>query len=460
MKRDKEALALLFIVIALAVLAVVFVPDFSDNTGFAIGNTNICVQGTFDSDSGGSIFVKGFSTFNVCIQSNVSDTCISPCSLREYDSGSSLDFNCSNGCVQGACLRNASVNFRLAQYCYINGYATNLTEVCGNGLDDDFDGQVDEGCVGTKLVVYSALDNADTHDEATQISNSYDLCLSSRWSSLQLSNDGSNNVGVDIVFDLGAVQKVSQSRFSFYQWNASRVYQYNVAVSISGNSWSTVVNDKSSSSQQFTVDSFNAVDARYVRLRSISQNQGNWAGLYEAEFYGQKINNVTFVCGNGQCESGEDYSSCSQDCPAVATCSDGIQNQGETGVDCGGPCAACSIQTELGLYELYEISLTDSQSYSNPYTQASVSATFTGTSGNAQGKTMTVKGFWDGGDNWKVRFAPSYTGAWSYSTSSSDSGLSGKSGIFTVGSSSKKGRVQIDSSNPLYFKWSNGERYL
>lgn len=27
--------------------------------------------------------------------------------------------------------------------------------------------------------------------------------------------------------------------------------------------------------------------------------------------------------------------------PSGATCSDGIQNQGETGVDCGGPCAAC-----------------------------------------------------------------------------------------------------------------------
>ncbi|MDQ3193108.1 MAG: CUB domain-containing protein [Bacteroidota bacterium] len=27
-------------------------------------------------------------------------------------------------------------------------------------------------------------------------------------------------------------------------------------------------------------------------------------------------------------------------CPA-ATCTDGIQNQGETGIDCGGPCPAC-----------------------------------------------------------------------------------------------------------------------
>src|SRR3989338_4457412 len=345
MKRYNESLALLFIVIALAVLAVVFVPDFSDNTGFAIGNTNICVQGSFDSDSGGSIFVNGFSTFNICVESNVSDTCISPCSLREYDSGSSLDFNCSNGCVQGACLRNASVNFRLAQYCYINGYATNLTEVCGNGLDDDFDGQVDEGCVGTKLVVYSALDNADTHDEATQISNSYDLSLSSRWAARQLSNDGSNDVGVDIVFDLGAVQKVSQSRFSFYQWNASRVYQYNVAVSVSGNSWSTVVSDKSSSSQQFTVDGFNDVDARYVRLMSISQNQGNWAGLYEAEFYGQKINNVTFVCGNGQCESGESSSSCPVDCPILPICGNGVCDSGETSGNCAADCLVVDVSS-------------------------------------------------------------------------------------------------------------------
>lgn len=29
-------------------------------------------------------------------------------------------------------------------------------------------------------------------------------------------------------------------------------------------------------------------------------------------------------------------------CAVAATCSDSIQNQGETGVDCGGPCSACS----------------------------------------------------------------------------------------------------------------------
>lgn len=33
----------------------------------------------------------------------------------------------------------------------------------------------------------------------------------------------------------------------------------------------------------------------------------------------------------------------SPSCPGAATCSDGIQNQGETGVDCGGPCAPCPV---------------------------------------------------------------------------------------------------------------------
>ena len=47
------------------------------------------------------------------------------------------------------------------------------------------------------------------------------------------------------------------------------------------------------------------------------------------------------TCPNNCCEAGEDSVSCPADCGGAETCSDGIQNQGETGVDCGGPCAAC-----------------------------------------------------------------------------------------------------------------------
>jgi len=44
-------------------------------------------------------------------------------------------------------------------------------------------------------------------------------------------------------------------------------------------------------------------------------------------------------CGNGACDSGESYERCPSDCQA--TCYDGEKNQGEQGVDCGGPCSLC-----------------------------------------------------------------------------------------------------------------------
>jgi hypothetical protein len=48
------------------------------------------------------------------------------------------------------------------------------------------------------------------------------------------------------------------------------------------------------------------------------------------------------TCSDGIQNQGETGVDCGGPCSACATCTDGIQNQGETGVDCGGPCAACS----------------------------------------------------------------------------------------------------------------------
>ncbi len=53
---------------------------------------------------------------------------------------------------------------------------------------------------------------------------------------------------------------------------------------------------------------------------------------------------ATPTCSDGIQNQGETGVDCGGPCApcATATCSDGIQNQGETGVDCGGPCAPCS----------------------------------------------------------------------------------------------------------------------
>ena len=49
------------------------------------------------------------------------------------------------------------------------------------------------------------------------------------------------------------------------------------------------------------------------------------------------------TCSDGiqnQSETGVD---CGGPCSACVSCNDGIQNQGETGIDCGGPCPACPV---------------------------------------------------------------------------------------------------------------------
>ena len=59
-------------------------------------------------------------------------------------------------------------------------------------------------------------------------------------------------------------------------------------------------------------------------------------------YYGCKKKDSTATCSDGIQNQSETAIDCGGPCLACATCSDGIQNQNETGVDCGGPCTACT----------------------------------------------------------------------------------------------------------------------
>ena len=51
---------------------------------------------------------------------------------------------------------------------------------------------------------------------------------------------------------------------------------------------------------------------------------------------------ATATCSDGIQNQNETGIDCGGSCSTVCvSCSDGLQNQGETGVDCGGPCSAC-----------------------------------------------------------------------------------------------------------------------
>jgi len=121
---------------------------------------------------------------------------------------------------------------------------------------------------------------------------------------------------------------------------------------------------------------------------------------------------------------------------------------------------AVSDKPSIPKYGVFELTLTASQDYSNPYlkmpndlnTPGFVVGIFSG----PNGEKLQVDGFWDGGKTWKIRIAPTSVGDWSYTTTSSDLGLNQKSGSFSCVSSNSKGFLRVDPIHSHHFMWDNG----
>ena len=73
------------------------------------------------------------------------------------------------------------------------------------------------------------------------------------------------------------------------------------------------------------------------------------------------------------------------------------------------------------LWWVTEIALTSAKTYANSYGEVDIVATFTGPGG----VTITRPAFWDGGNIWKVRFAPTAIGIWRWRSVCSDAGNAG-----------------------------------
>ena len=97
-----------------------------------------------------------------------------------------------------------------------------------------------------------------------------------------------------------------------------------------------------------------------------------------------------------------------------------------------------SAQQKLKTWEVFELNLKAVSHSANPYSEIPVTKTgflkvnFKGTNGPSKGKSIDIFGFWDGGQVWKVRFAPPESGTWEYKTSSTDAGLNNKKGNLEV----------------------------
>jgi hypothetical protein len=110
-----------------------------------------------------------------------------------------------------------------------------------------------------------------------------------------------------------------------------------------------------------------------------------------------------------------------------------------------------------------ELTLLAAQTHANPFRDVEVHAEFRG----PDGSILTVPGFWDGENCWKIRFAPTIRGTWNWRTFCSvptDVGLHAQAGtVYAVAWSSseiaanpnRRGFVQVHSSG-RYFEYADG----
>jgi hypothetical protein len=136
-------------------------------------------------------------------------------------------------------------------------------------------------------------------------------------------------------------------------------------------------------------------------------------------------------------------------------------------------------QVSFKPWVVYEISLQSSKLPANPYSSlilkgkpAYLSASFKGIDGLCAGITMTVPGFWDGSNAWKIRFAPPLSGTWNYETISPDRKMNGKKGQMSVtdwtgeelkANPTRRGFVIVNNDGERkgrYFTYSDGTPFL
>ena len=122
-------------------------------------------------------------------------------------------------------------------------------------------------------------------------------------------------------------------------------------------------------------------------------------------------------------------------------------------------------QNVFRTWDVFEVILKSSTTSSNPYTDLLVenktpytTAIFTGISGDCTSQKITVPGFWDGNDIWKIRFAPPLSGSWKYETRSPDRKMNGKKGQLTVTDWTKEEKNQIPTRRGFIIVNSVNER--
>jgi len=91
----------------------------------------------------------------------------------------------------------------------------------------------------------------------------------------------------------------------------------------------------------------------------------------------------------------------------------------------------------------------------NPYVDVTLSAEF-----NADGQTLRVAGFYDGGGTYCIRFMPESLGTWTFRTSSNVPSLDGIEGSFECVSAKEGNHGPVRVRDTFHFAYADGTPYL
>ncbi len=106
------------------------------------------------------------------------------------------------------------------------------------------------------------------------------------------------------------------------------------------------------------------------------------------------------------------------------------------------------LETRVQKFEPFEATMISSAKHDNPYTDVVLEASLR----SPDGKRMTVPGYWDGNGTWRIRFAPTRVGTWSWRTRSNDPELHAQEGEIecTAEQQSRGGFFLADGSSAYH----------
>lgn len=110
-------------------------------------------------------------------------------------------------------------------------------------------------------------------------------------------------------------------------------------------------------------------------------------------------------------------------------------------------------QQKVEQWDRFELVLNHA-SNNNNFINVQLTATFTG-----KDSSFKVDGFYDGDNNFKIRFMPQQTGTWNYITKSNVRELNNKKGSFECTKASGNNHGMVSVSNLYNFKYADGKQY-